>query len=525
MQSSAPGRGVSGATNPSTSQRPPSDSRASSESFIQEGTGHIAPNLDGATAASTAWYYQPGTQPSAGDESVQPLASSSSSTMIGPTFTSYSAENTPFHEDEAANYQQWVNSYNQQAQLQSQQHQTAYGPSYRQDAPTLPRSEAQATNLSQNPYSFMQNQYTSSNSGNQYGGSGSATALPANLDSTSFQPQSAEVYPSFYTEILAMNTNNTSSPDQAQSYHGSTPESTLHSYSNSPDPLYQQQLQGQQPQQPIQHHAQHMPNPQAHFQQQPQMPQQQQGHQQQRRQQHVQPQQTGQRQQQPPNQQQHLQQYQTQNQPQKPHAPQPPQRFVQQQLNPPVVANRQTQKPAAKSSDFQQQPPQPVRFAAPRNLPEQAPQPPQPIATSAQGPVGAPPLAPQWTAEANFQPKKPAPTSTVIHQYVPPSSANFGTAKAGPSQPKLPVTNTPLKRATAPSAAEENFNTSPGNKTSAKRKRFKKNDAPQEGSYGGDSDSDSEDDFDGLGMSGRIEVGLGGLGVVGKGKKDKGSRL
>jgi hypothetical protein len=110
---------------------------------------------------------------------------------------------------------------------------------------------------------------------------------------------------------------------------------------------------------------------------------------------------------------------------------------------------------------------------------------------------------------------------------VPPSSANFGPAKAGPSQPKPPsATNTPLKRATAPSAAEENANTSPGNKTNAKRKRFKKNDSPQEGSYGGgDSESDSDDDLDGLGMSGRIEVGLGGLGVVGKGKKDKGSRL
>lgn len=200
---------------------------------------------------------------------------------------------------------------------------------------------------------------------------------------------------------------------------------------------------------------------------------------------------------------------------------------MQQQLNPPVIANRQAPKPPGKTADFQQQSPQPVRFAASRNPPEQAPQPSQPIPTSTQGPAVAPSVAPQWNTEGNFQPKKAAAASTVIHQYVPPSSANFVTAKAGPSQPKPPpVTNAPLKRATAPSAAEENVNASPGNKTSAKRKRFKKNESPELGTYGGgDSESDSEEDFDGLGMSGRIEVGLGGLGVVGKGKKDKGPRL
>ena len=59
-------------------------------------------------------------------------------------------------------------------------------------------------------------------------------------------------------------------------------------------------------------------------------------------------------------------------------------------------------------------------------------------------------------------------------------------------------------------------------KTSHKRKRAKKNE-PAQNSYGGESDSDSEGDGSNLG--GGISVGMGGLGVVGKGVGAKVSRL
>lgn len=56
-------------------------------------------------------------------------------------------------------------------------------------------------------------------------------------------------------------------------------------------------------------------------------------------------------------------------------------------------------------------------------------------------------------------------------------------------------------------------------KTGHKRKRVKKNEPAQWA--GGESDSDSEDDE----LAGGISVGMGGLGVIGKGVGPKGSRL
>jgi len=62
-----------------------------------------------------------------------------------------------------------------------------------------------------------------------------------------------------------------------------------------------------------------------------------------------------------------------------------------------------------------------------------------------------------------------------------------------------------------------------------KRKRAKKNESPEWSGFhsrGDQSDSESDDDDgSGLGMSGGIGVGLSGLGVIGRGKREKGSRL
>ena len=62
-----------------------------------------------------------------------------------------------------------------------------------------------------------------------------------------------------------------------------------------------------------------------------------------------------------------------------------------------------------------------------------------------------------------------------------------------------------------------------------KRKRARKNESPEWSGFqsrGDQSDSESDDDDgSGLGMSGGIGVGLSGLGVIGRGKREKGSRL
>jgi len=64
-------------------------------------------------------------------------------------------------------------------------------------------------------------------------------------------------------------------------------------------------------------------------------------------------------------------------------------------------------------------------------------------------------------------------------------------------------------------------------KAGGKRKRAKKEDTSwSSGRYLNDDESDSDDDDGtGLGMSGGISVGMGGLGVVGRGsKRERGTR-
>lgn len=73
------------------------------------------------------------------------------------------------------------------------------------------------------------------------------------------------------------------------------------------------------------------------------------------------------------------------------------------------------------------------------------------------------------------------------------------------------------------------FKVSTSEKVGTKRKRARKNESPEWSGFqsrGDASDSESDDDDgSGLGMSGGIGVGLSGLGVVGRGKREKRSRL
>lgn len=104
----------------------------------------------------------------------------------------------------------------------------------------------------------------------------------------------------------------------------------------------------------------------------------------------------------------------------------------------------------------------------------------------------------------------------------PPTSQNTPAATNSPNP--YPTTSGVLgssspSRASPPHTNESTF---VPEKTGHKRKRVKKNEPAKLSGGGRESDSDSEDDE---GMAGGISVGMGGLGVVGKGTGTKGSRL
>ena len=100
----------------------------------------------------------------------------------------------------------------------------------------------------------------------------------------------------------------------------------------------------------------------------------------------------------------------------------------------------------------------------------------------------------------------------------PPTSQNTPAATNSPNP--FPTTSGVLGSSPRTSPPRTNESTFAPEKTGRKRKRGKKNEPAQ--LSGGGSDSDSEEDE---GMTGGISVGMGGLGVVGKGTGTKGSRL
>ncbi|KAF8804042.1 hypothetical protein BYT27DRAFT_7194756 [Phlegmacium glaucopus] len=144
-----------------------------------------------------------------------------------------------------------------------------------------------------------------------------------------------------------------------------------------------------------------------------------------------------------------------------------------------------------------------------------------------------------WSNEPGYSHPKPhgnADPGTQSSLRV--TSANSGSSRPSTSQ-NTPVTKTSvniqLNQKTSGNSGSSPRTSLPGSgpsfapeKTGHKRKRVKKNEPAQwsGGGYGGgESDSDSEDDGSNQGMGGGISVGMGGLGVVGKGVGTKGSRL
>ena len=110
-------------------------------------------------------------------------------------------------------------------------------------------------------------------------------------------------------------------------------------------------------------------------------------------------------------------------------------------------------------------------------------------------------------------------------------SSNPGSSRPPTSQNTPATTNLPnphpttsgvLRPSPPTSLPRTNDSTFVPEKTHHKRKRLRKNEPAQLSGGGGESDSDSEEDE---GMAGGISVGMGGLGVVGKGTGTKGSRL
>lgn len=137
-----------------------------------------------------------------------------------------------------------------------------------------------------------------------------------------------------------------------------------------------------------------------------------------------------------------------------------------------------------------------------------------------------------WSTEPGYS--NPKPIENTSHGGQPSfrvPSSNSGSSKPPTSRNTPTTTNSPSSYPTTSGALGSSPRTSPPRtndltfvpeKTGHKRKRAKKNEPAQLSGGGGESDSDSEEDE---GMAGGISVGMGGLGVVGKGTGAKGSRL
>ncbi|KAF9039280.1 hypothetical protein BJ165DRAFT_378401 [Panaeolus papilionaceus] len=214
-------------------QRGTSRSRPSSAAFPQGSA-----NQDANQTPGGQWYYNPPAGQVDQTKNTQPVQSSS--TMIGPTSTFYNPSDNLHGREEHGPYQQWLDGFNSGAQSQS---------------------HAQATPFqSQGSYQYLPEQYAPPSSMTQY-----AQPMPTSMPpppphvpvvesgnpNPPYTQQGTDVFTGspFYSEMLTLsNTSEASTPDHGQSY---TPDSTLQSYSNSPDPAFQQ-LQPQQPQQPPQ---------------------------------------------------------------------------------------------------------------------------------------------------------------------------------------------------------------------------------------------------------------------------------
>ncbi|KAF8907043.1 hypothetical protein CPB84DRAFT_1744830 [Gymnopilus junonius] len=231
-------RDVTGATSsliPQNSNNAPGSTHSRSPPGRPEHPPHLSTHSD----SNNLWY----------DIKRAQQSTSSSSTMIGPTSTFYNPDEHSIQRGDNQ-YQQWLDSYSNQQQAQGQQ--LEFSSVYRRD--TNPGNGLVSQRSSQSPYSFMQGQYTSSSSMNQYPGSSVGTVVQSSvatlspvIDASSYQTQTGDLYSTYYTDFPSVDGSSSgSTPGHGHGYHISTPESTLHSYTNSPDPVFEQQRQQQQ---------------------------------------------------------------------------------------------------------------------------------------------------------------------------------------------------------------------------------------------------------------------------------------
>jgi len=394
--------------------------------------------------SNNAWFY-----PDANKNPPQPSPSSTSS-MIGPTSTFYNPNEGPLHQTDShtAQYQQWMDSFNSQQQQSNQQVPPMQSP-YRRDV-MQPQQQAQPQ------YPYMQGEYPSS-AISQYSGSSSLTATQSNIGGASSY-QTGDMYSNFYPGLVQMGGSAASSPDQTHSYHVSTPESvTLHSFSTTPDPVYQQQQS--QPGYNQQSHGAALTQPTHEA---------------------------------PPLRQAHP----------RPSVPIQISQFQQPQSQPRFLPPQQQQQRNDHASQSKSQ-------------------------SSTSHPTGTlttPSTTPWNTKQGNVQIAQPFKVPRTVsggsRSHVPsnapppPPPPRAQNVDAGPSSSSYPVVSGSTSTVTP-------------EKAGGKRKRAKKEDTSwSSGRYLNDDESDSDDDDGtGLGMSGGISVGMGGLGVVGRGsKRERGAR-
>lgn len=138
-----------------------------------------------------------------------------------------------------------------------------------------------------------------------------------------------------------------------------------------------------------------------------------------------------------------------------------------------------------------------------------------------------------WNSEPGYS----IPKTNENTNYRSQSSSRVPSSNSGSSRPptsqNTPVTNSsnPIQgnptTLGVPGSSSRTSPPGPSNstfvpeKTGHKRKRVKKNEPAQLSGGGGESDSDNSEEDE----AGGISVGMGGLGVVGRGAGTKGSRL
>ncbi|KAJ2918925.1 hypothetical protein MD484_g1541, partial [Candolleomyces efflorescens] len=210
------------------------------------------PALLDTSSSSDPWFFAPQSQPSHQRQSPQRPPPSTAS-MIGPTSTFFDAEVSSHQSTDAyaQQYRDWADSFGSQRQpVQSQSHQ-AHRPTVAQNQP-------------QGQYAFSGARYVSGDAASQYSHSTAGTVTQENMGTSNFPENSAgfnaqglDVYAHFYDQVLAAEARGPSAPSRpnvvssSQQLYASrpSPDSTLHSYTSTPDPAFHRPQPSHPPQQ------------------------------------------------------------------------------------------------------------------------------------------------------------------------------------------------------------------------------------------------------------------------------------